>query len=204
MSRYTGSINRKSRRLKFSLLENNKEFSKGKKRTTVPGQHGGARAKTPSEYKLQLTEKQKVALMYGLNDTQMKRFILMARKMKGSNSLNLLILLESRIDNLVYRMGFAPTRRASRQLVTHGHVLVNGKKISIPSFIVDVNSEITIKEKSKKLPVVNAIDANATRIAFVTVDVSNKSGKYIRLPERSELNPELKESFVIEYYNRII
>jgi small subunit ribosomal protein S4 len=204
MSRYTGSINRKSRRLKFSILENNKEFSKGKKRTTVPGQHGAARAKTPSEYKLQLTEKQKVALMYGLNDAQMKRFVLMARKLKGSNSLNLLILLESRIDNLVYRMGFAPTRRAARQLVNHGHVKVNGKKISIPSFIVDVNSEISIKDKSKQLPVVNAVDQKAALAAFVIVDPSNKTGKYARIPERSELNNEIKESFVIEYYNRII
>jgi small subunit ribosomal protein S4 len=164
MSRYTGSINRKSRRLGFSLLENNKEFSKGKKRTYAPGQHGQRRSK-PSEYKLQLVEKQKAALMYGLNDRQFKRFIGIARKMEGSNAANLMNLLESRIDSLVYRMGFAPTRRAARQLVNHGHVRVNGKKISIPSYIVNLGSEISIKEVSKALPVVNTLEKNATLAA---------------------------------------
>ncbi|MDR2557537.1 MAG: 30S ribosomal protein S4, partial [Mycoplasmataceae bacterium] len=190
MSRYTGSIFRKSRRLQFSLLENNKEFTKpnSKKRQTPPGQHGANRAKQPSEYKLQISEKQKLALMYGLNDAQLKRFTLLARKMKGSNSQNLLNLLESRVDNLVYRMGFAPTRRASRQLVNHGHVRVDGKKVTIPSLIVPIGAIITIRDASKNLGVVNA-NKNLDLVGFVEVDSKNKSGKYLRFPERNELNP---------------
>lgn len=204
MSRYTGSVNRKSRRLGFSLLENNKEFSKGKKRTTVPGQHGDVRSKTPSEYKLQITEKQKLAYMYGLTDKQLRRFMLMARKMKGSTPVMLLCLLESRLDNLVYRMNFAPTRRAARQLVNHGHVLVNGQKIDIPSFIVDVGATISIKDSKKQLPIVNAPNTQLTQAAFVRVDQQKKEGKFERLPEPTELNSEIKASFVVEYYNRLI
>ena len=129
MSRYTGSINRKSRRYGFSLLENNKEFSKGKKRTYAPGAHGANKRKL-SGYAEQLQEKQKLQFMYGMNDRQFRRLFVVAKKMKGSNAMNLLIVLESRIDNLVFRMGFAPTRRAARQLVNHGHITVNGKKVA--------------------------------------------------------------------------
>jgi small subunit ribosomal protein S4 len=201
--RYTGSINKKSRRLGFSLLENDKEFSKGKKRTYGPGQHGNKRPRN-SEYKLHLIEKQKAALMYGMNNHQFKRIVSIAIKMPGSNTKNLLDLLESRIDNLVYRMGFAPTRRASRQLVTHGHVRLNGKKISIPSYVCKVGDEISIKEVSKKLPVVNTHDATILPKAFVKVDFNNKVGTYVRLPERSEINQNIKEAYIIEYYNRLM
>jgi small subunit ribosomal protein S4 len=201
--RYTGSINRKSRRLGFSLLENDKEFSKGKKRTYAPGQHGNKRPRN-SEYKLQLVEKQKAALMYGMGDRQFKRIVSIAIKMPGSNTKNLLDLLESRIDNLVYRMGFAPTRRAARQLVNHGHVRLNGKKISIPSYICSVGDEISIKEVSKKLPIVNSHDAAVEPIAFVNVNFANKTGTYTRLPERSEINQNIKEAMIIEYYNRLM
>jgi small subunit ribosomal protein S4 len=196
MSRYTGSINRKSRRLGFSILETNKEFSKGKKRTYAPGQHGQNNRKM-SGYGEQLAEKQKLALMYGMNDRQFRRLFMIAKKMKGSTALNLLITLESRLDNLVYRMGFAPTRRASRQLVTHGHVLLNGKKTDIASMIVPLNSEISIKEKSRKLPIINR-DDKIKALAFVEVDQANKTGKYIRYPERSELNQEINETYVVE------
>ena len=202
MSRYTGSINRKSRRLGFSLLENNKEFSKGKKRTTAPGQHGANKRKL-SGYGEQLAEKQKLQLMYGMNDRQFRRLFKIAKGMKGSNALNLLIVLESRLDNLVYRMGFAPTRRASRQLVNHGHVIVDGVKCDIPSAIVEVGAEITLKEASKKMPLV----ANAkleNPLSFVEVNNENKSGKYIRFPKREELNQEIKETYVVEWYNRLV
>ncbi|MDR1850569.1 MAG: 30S ribosomal protein S4 [Mycoplasmataceae bacterium] len=203
MSRYTGSINKKSRRLGFSILENDKEFSKGKKRTYAPGQHGNRRSRN-SQYKLQLTEKQKIARMFDMNDRQLMRFVKIAMKMSGSNSQNLLNILESRIDNLVYRMGFAPTRRAARQLVTHGHVRLNGKKLSIPSYICEVGDVIAIKDVSKNLTVVNTHDATIKPIGFVTVDFANKSGTFSRLPERSELNQNIKEAYVIEYYNRLL
>ncbi len=203
MSRYTGSINRKSRRLKFSILENNKEFLKGKKREYVPGQHGPTSRIKLSNYGQQLAEKQKLALLYGMNNRQFARVFRLAKKMKGSNSLNLLILLESRLDSLVYRMGFAPTRRAARQLVNHGHVLVDGKKVDIPSYIVSANSEISIKEKSRNLPVVRAAMENET-VKFVNVSKNEFKGKYIRFPERQELNQEINETYVIEWFSRIV
>ncbi|MDR3257172.1 MAG: 30S ribosomal protein S4 [Mycoplasmataceae bacterium] len=202
MSRYTGSINRKSRRLGFSILENNKEFLKGKKRTYAPGQHGQANRKL-SGYGEQLAEKQKLAYMYGVTDRQFRRIFTYAKKMKGSNALNLLIALESRLDNLVYRMGFAPTRRSARQLVNHGHVLVNGKKIDIPSVFVQPKSIISIKEKSRKLPLINREEKVGT-LAFVKVDNAAFSGEYVRFPERPELNQDINETYVVEWYNRLV
>ncbi|MDR0825722.1 MAG: 30S ribosomal protein S4 [Mycoplasmataceae bacterium] len=200
MSRYTGSVNRKSRRLGFSILENNKEFSKGKKRTYAPGQHGQANKKL-SGYGEQLQEKQKLAFMYGLNDRQFRRLFTMAKKMKGSNALNLLIILESRLDNLVYRMGFAPTRRASRQLVTHGHILVDGKKLDIASAIIPLKSKISVKEKSHKL---FARDEKAVTLGFVKVDPTTFTGEYTRYPERNELNQDINETYVVEWFNRLV
>lgn len=201
MSRYTGSINRKSRRLHFSILENNKEFLKGKKREYAPGQHGPTSTNRKlSGYGQQMAEKQKLALMYGLNDRQFVRLFRVARKMEGSTALNLLIVLESRLDNLVYRMGFAPTRRAARQLVTHGHILVNGKKVDIPSYLVNVNDVISVKEKSRKLPTVLA-NLDKPTLGFVKTDSTTFSSKYVRFPERSELNQEIKETYVVEWYS---
>ncbi|MBQ6280070.1 MAG: 30S ribosomal protein S4 [Mycoplasma sp.] len=202
MSRYTGSINRKSRRLHFSILENNKEFLKGKKREYAPGQHGMANKKL-SGYGQQQVEKQKLAYMYGLNNRQFQRIFRIAKQMQGSTSLNLLIVLESRLDNLVYRMNFAPTRRAARQLVNHGHVLVNGKKCDIPSVIINVGDTITIKEKSRNLPIVKANMENQT-LKFVNVDTASFSGKYVRFPERQELNPDINETYVVEWFSRIV
>lgn len=202
MSRYTGSINRKSRRLHFSILENNKEFLKGKKREYAPGQHGIANKKL-SGYGQQQVEKQKLAYMYGLNNRQFQRIFRIAKQMQGSTSLNLLIVLESRLDNLVYRMNFAPTRRAARQLVNHGHVLVNGKKCDIPSVIINVGDTITIKEKSRNLPIVKANMENQT-LKFVNVDTASFSGKYVRFPERQELNPDINETYVVEWFSRIV
>jgi small subunit ribosomal protein S4 len=142
--------------------------------------------------------------MYGMNDAQLKRFVSMATKMSGSNTENLLNLFESRIDNLVYRMGFAPTRRASRQLVTHGHITLNGKKLSIPSYICSVGDVIAVKSVSKNLAVVNTQKEGVAPIAFVKVNFATKEGTFVRLPERAELNKDLKEAYIIEYYNRLI
>ncbi|MDR0341288.1 MAG: 30S ribosomal protein S4 [Mycoplasmataceae bacterium] len=208
MSRYTGSINKKSRRLEFSLLENDKEFSKGKKRHTPPGQHGHNKVKI-SAYGEQLREKQKIALMYGLNDKQMYRFIELAKLLKDDegvsiqNDLAFLFLLESRLDNLIFRMGFAPTRRMARQVVNHGHVLVNGKNVNIPSYIVKIGDKI---ELAPSMTGNNTINAYLNDVAvipnFVNVDKASYSGTYLRYPERKELNGEIIESKVIEYYNK--
>ena len=123
--------------------------------------------------------------------------------MKGSTSLNLLIVLESRLDNLVYRMNFAPTRRAARQLVNHGHILVNGNKCDIPSMIINVGDTISVKEKSRNLPLVKQAIDNAT-LKFINVDKETFSGKYIRFPERQELNQEINETYVVEWFSRIV
>jgi len=200
--RYTGPNNRKARRLGFSILENQKEFSKGKKRTYAPGQHGNGRRGKGSEYKTQLTEKQKVALMYGLTSKQLSRFVKLANKMEGSNSLNLLLLLESRLDNLAFRMGYAPTRRASRQLVSHGFLLVNGKKVDIPSYICKVGDEVSLSPKAKSFTYTGH-EADAQLPQFVSVNRDTKTGKYVRFPERDELNQEINEAFVIEFYNQL-
>ena len=141
--------------------------------------------------------------MYGLNERQFKKTFNEAGKLAGLHGENFLKLLESRLDNLVYRMGFAPTRRAARQLVNHGHITVNGKKVDIPSFRVKVGSTIALKEESKDHKAVKAaLEKAIKRPEFVTFDESKLEGTYVRLPERSELNPEINESLIVEYYNR--
>ena len=200
MSRYTGSSYKQARRTGFSILENGKELAR---RPYGPGQHGQDRKRKPSNYSVQLKEKQKVRFMYGLNERQFKKTFNEAGKLAGLHGENFLKLLESRLDNLVYRMGFAPTRRAARQLVNHGHITVNGKKVDIPSFRVKVGSTITLKEESKDHKAVKAaLEKAIKRPEFVTFDESKLEGTYVRLPERSELNPEINESLIVEYYNR--
>ena len=199
--RYTGSIFKKSRRYGISLLENNKEFLKGRKRTTAPGQHGDKKVKLTG-YGEQLREKQRLQYMYGITDRQFRRMFSIAEKMKGNLSMNLLIVLESRLDNLVYRMGFAPTRKAARQLVSHGHILLNGKKCDIPSTIVGLKQSIEVKDKSKKLPIVNSNEV-IKPLPFVEVS-ADKKGTYIRYPQRPELNLDINETYVVEWYTRLI
>lgn len=193
--RYTGSIYRKSRALGFSLLENNKEFLKGKKRTTRPGQHGAKRVKL-TNYAQQLQEKQKLMFLYGLNDRQFRRFFLIAKKLPGATTYNLLRVLESRLDSLVYRAGLAPTRRSARQLVTHGHILLNGKKTNIPSIIVDINDKISVAENSKNIPIFK--DLKPEKFEFVTLDINNLSATYTRYPNREELPETINEAYVVE------
>ena len=199
MSRYIGPVFKKSRRYGFSTLETGKEL---RHKTQAPGIHGTSRRKL-SEYGVQLQEKQKVRFMYGLSEKQFRKTFDAAGKMQGIHGINLLILLESRLDNLVYRMGFAKTRKSARQLVNHGHILVDGKKVNIPSFRVKVGSVISVKEGSLDHPVINeclGMDINIP--AFVEVDKTKKTGTYLRYPEREELNNEINEALIVEYYNR--
>ena len=200
MARYTDAQYKKSRRLGFSTLENGKELAK---RPYAPGQHGTDRRKKLSEYGVQLQEKQKVKYMYGLNEKQFKKTFERANKMKGITGENLLRLLESRLDNVVYRMGMANTRRAARQIVNHGHITVNGIKVDIPSYTVKPGDIIAVKEQSLNHPAIKAaVEATLNRPAFVEFDPNKLSGKLIRYPERSELNQEINESLIVEYYNR--
>ena len=200
MSRYTGPQYKKSRRLGFSTLENGKELAK---RPYAPGIHGTSRRKKISEYGIQLQEKQKVRFMYGLNEKQFRRTFDKASKMKGIAGENFLKLLESRLDNLVFRMGLATTRRAARQVVNHGHILVNGNKVDIPSYICKPGDVISVKENSMEhKAILNSLEQNAKTLAFVEFDKKKLTGTFLRLPERNELNAEINESLIVEFYNR--
>ena len=200
MARYTGPINRKSRRLGFSVLENGKDLAK---RPYAPGQHGQKKASKLSNYGVQLQEKQKVRLMYGVNEKQFRITFEQAGKMKGVHGDNFLKLLESRLDNLVYRIGFATTRRGARQLVNHGHVTVNGKKVDIPSYRCKAGDVISIKESDRDLAIVkSSLEALKNRVDFVSFDEKKMAGTFVRYPERSELNNEINESLIVEFYNR--
>ena len=200
MARYTGPQWKKSRRLGFSTLETGKELSK---RPYAPGQHGQKRKK-PTEYGLQLAEKQKVRHMYGVNEKQFHNTFKRASKMEGITCYKFFCLLESRLDNVVYRLGFATTRRQARQLVNHGHILLNGVKTDIASCQVKVGDVVSVKESSKSLEIIKTALASQTHVpGFVEVDAEKMEGKYIRLPERSELNQEINEALIVEYYNRL-
>ena len=200
MSRYTGASWKISRRLNFSILETGKELSK---RPYGPGQHGNARKKKPTEYGRQLIEKQKLRLMYGVNERQFRRLFLIASASHEVTGIAFMRILESRLDNLVYRMGFARTRRAARQLVNHGHILVNGNKVDIPSYLCSVNDVISVKESSKDLKVVaEALELLVAPVKYVSVNKEEKSGVYLREPERNELPLDIQESQIVEWYNR--
>ncbi len=200
MARYTGAQYKKSRHLGFSTLENGKELAR---RPYAPGIHGQDRRRKLSEYGVQLQEKQKVRFMYGLNEKQFAKTFKRATKMAGITGENLLQLLETRLDNVVYRMGMATTRRAARQVVNHGHITVNGIKVDIPSYTVKPGDVIAVKEQSLDHPAIKAaVEATLNRPAYVEFDANKLSGKYLRFPDRSELNPDINEALIVEYYNR--
>ena len=165
--------------------------------------HGTSRRKKVSEYGIQLQEKQKVRFMYGLNEKQFRRTFDKASKMKGIAGENFLKLLESRLDNLVYRMGLSTTRRGARQIVNHGHILVNGKKVNIPSYTCKPGDVISVKENSMEhKAILNTVELNIKTPAFVEFDNKKLTGTYLRLPERNELNADINESLIVEFYNR--
>ena len=200
MSRYTGSEYKRSRRVGFSTTETGKELAR---RTYGPGQHGNARKGKLSDYGVQLKEKQKVRFMYGLSERQLRKTFDEASKMKGIHGTNFLRLLESRLDNLVYRTGFASTRRGARQLVNHGHVTVNGRKVDIPSYRVKIGDVISLKDKDKELKVVlESLSKVTKRVEFINYDEKKMESTYVRLPERSELNADINEALIVEFYNK--
>ena len=200
MSRYTGPANKKSRRVGFSTLENGKDLAK---RPYKPGQHGQDRKAKASNYSIQLNEKQKVKFTYGLNEKQFRLLFNKAGKMQGIHGENFLRLLESRLDNIVYRMGLSRTRRGARQIVNHGHILVNGKKVDIPSYMVKPGDVISVKESSKDHKAIKeALEAINNTVEFVTFDKNKLEGTYVRLPERSELISDINEALIVEFYSR--
>ena len=186
--------------LGISLSGTGKEIEK---RPYAPGQHGPNQRKKLSEYGLQLQEKQKLRHMYGVNERQFRNLFDKAGKMPGKHGENFMILLETRLDNIVYRLGLARTRRAARQFVNHGHVMVDGKRVDIPSYSVKPGQEISLREKSQNLDVVNeAIEVNNFVPEYLTFDTDNKVGTFVRVPERSELSAEINEALIVEFYSR--
>jgi len=200
MSRFTGSVWKKSRRLGISLTGTGKELEK---RPYAPGQHGPNQRRKISEYGLQQQEKQKLRFMYGLNERQFRNTFNEAGKMKGIHGENFMVLLESRLDNIVYRLGLARTRRQARQLVNHGHILVDGKRVDIPSYRLKPGQSITLRERSRNLDIVKeAVEANSFTPDYTTFDADKLEGTYARYPERSELPAEINEALIVEFYSR--
>ena len=190
MSRYTGPANKKSRRVSFSTLENGKDLAK---RPYKPGVHGQDRKAKASNYSIQLNEKQKVKFTYGLNERQFRTLFDKAGKMKGIHGENFLRLLESRLDNVVYRMGLSNTRRGARQIVNHGHIEVNGKKVDIPSYIVKPGDVVSVREYSKEHKAIKqALESINSTVEYVNFDKNKLSGTYVRYPERNELSADIR------------
>ena len=199
MSKFTGSTWKVSRRLNYSVSETGKELIK---RKYAPGQHGATRKKL-SEYATQLQEKQKVRFTYGVSEKQFRKTFNEASRQEGKTGVNFVKLLEVRLDNLVYRLGFAATRAQARQLVNHGHIVVDGKKVDIPSYRVKVGQTISLKENSKGLVVVKAaLDAKLVRPEYLSYDENNMVGTLVRIPERDEFLSEINEQLIVEFYNR--
>ncbi|MBE2985205.1 30S ribosomal protein S4 [Campylobacter sp. RM9344] len=208
MARYRGPVEKLERRLGVSLALKGERRLAGKsaldKRPFAPGQHGQRRAKI-SEYGLQLREKQKAKFMYGVSEKQFHRLFSEAARREGNTGALLVQLLEQRLDNVVYRMGFATTRRFARQLVTHGHILVNGKRVDIPSYRVEPGAKVEIAEKSKNNPqIVRAIDLTAQTgiVGWVDVEKDKKFGIFTRNPEREEVIIPIEERFIVELYSK--
>ena len=199
MAKYTGPSNKLFRNFGVTDLSNRKLVSS--LRQTASGQHGAARKKL-SDYAIHLNEKQKIRLTYLVSEKQFAKYYNKAARCKGVTGTILLQLLESRLDNVLYRAGFATTRKQSRQIVNHGHVLVNGKKVDIPSYLVKAGDEITIKAGSNDFvkTVMEALDVAGP--AWMTIDAKAQKIVFDRIPEREELDPEFKEQLVNEYYSK--
>ena len=201
MSRYTGSSYKKARRVGISLLENGKDIAR---RPYGPGDHGASKRGKLSNYGSQLKEKQKLRFMYGVSEKQFRKTFTEAKKMEGINGENFFKLLESRLDNIVYRIGFSNTRRGARQLVNHGHVTVNGKKVDVPSYRCKPGDVISLKDKDKELKIVKeSLEKVVSRVDFITFDQNKMEGVFVRLPERHELTADIDEAQIVEYYNRL-
>ena len=208
MARYRGPVEKIERRLDADLGLKGERRLSGKsaleKRPFAPGQHGQRRAKI-SEYGLQLREKQKAKFMYGVSEKQFRKYFQEAARREGNTGANLITLIEQRLDNVVFRMGFATTRANARQFTTHGHVLVDGKKVNIPSYLVKPGQKIEIKEKSKTNPqVVRALElTNQTgMVDWVNVDKEKVFGIFTRIPAREEVVIPVEERLIVELYSK--
>ena len=200
MGRYTGPRTKISRRFGEPLFGPDKVLDR---RTNPPGQHGARRRKKLSEYGEQLREKQKARFMYGMREKQFRLFFERAKSMQGVTGENLLRLCETRLDNVVFRLGLAPTRAAARQLVTHRHVTVNGKVCGIPSYIVRVGEMISLKEKSRQLTAVGqSLEHHKISVAWLSFDRTTMTGSLSSLPTREEIPEQIDVQSIVELYSR--
>ncbi|HSJ71451.1 MAG TPA: 30S ribosomal protein S4 [Acidimicrobiia bacterium] len=201
MARYTGPRTKRSRRARQLLDENKAKYFD--RRPYPPGQHGRGRIRE-SQYQIQLREKQKLRFMYGVLEKQFRKYYKNAAKKSGITGTNLLVILESRLDNVVYRSGLASTRPQARQLVNHGHFLVNGNKVDIPSYEVRAGDIVTVRERSKDiLPIVHSIDTVGRQVPeWLTVDTSKKSITVDSMPSREMIDTEIKEQLIVELYSK--
>jgi small subunit ribosomal protein S4 len=200
MARYTGPSTKIARKFGEPIFGADKYLDK---RNYPPGQHGlAAKRKKSREYGVQLKEKQKVKYMYGVLERQFRNIYAKASRMKGQTGENLLFLLESRLDNLVYRMGIAPTRAAARQLVSHAHITLNGVVCNIPSAIVKPGDVVAVRERSKSLEVVQASVANATKYSWIEFDAKTLVGKYLNIPARTDIPEAINEQLIVDFYSK--
>lgn len=207
MGSYHGPKARAMRRFGEVLMPRPKYARILEKRAYPPGDHGKEkqfRSGRRSDYGMQLTEKQKVAFIYNVREGQLRRYFMKARQMPGNTGANLIVLLERRLDNLVYRAGFAATIWAARQMVTHGHIQVDGKRLNIPSYLTRPGETISVVERMRKNPhVVEAMESNAYAPQYLTIDTNAASATFTRIPERGEIQIPVEESLVVEFYNRL-
>jgi small subunit ribosomal protein S4 len=209
MARYRDSVCRLCRREKVKLfLKGSRCYSDKcaiERREYGPGQHGQARKSKPSDYGMQLREKQKLREYYGLLEKQFHNFFVRAEKMKGVTGDNLITLLESRFDNVVYRLGFANSRNEARSLIRQNHFLLNGKRLNIPSAIVTIGDKISVREKSKKVVrIQDALEASSRRgiPEWLAINPQSMEGEYKALPEASEIGLIVNENLIVEYYSK--
>ncbi len=204
MAKYNGPKGKIVRKFGENIFGNPKYDRLLSKKPYPPGQHGMKRRKL-SDYALQLKEKQKVKYMYGMLERQFRRFFLKAERMKGVTGENLLQLLESRLDNTVYRLGFAQSRAQARQMVLHRHIMVNGKIVNIPSFILKPGDVIQVREKSKRLAMfheaLKRVDADHM-LPWLELDKANLTGKFIDRPKREDIPVNVQESMIVELYSK--
>jgi len=201
MARYKGPKSKIARRFNEPIFGASKALSK---KAYPPGQHGRGRRRKPSEYAIQLMEKQKAKYTYGVLEKQFANLFDKASRKKGITGEVLLQLLESRLDNVVFRLGIAPTRRAARQLVSHKHILVNGEIVNIPSYQIKEGEMIGVREKSKSLEAVtNSLSANTvSKYGWLEFDKSNMTGKYINIPQREDIPENINEQLIVELYSK--
>ena len=200
MARYIGPSTKIARKFGEPIFGTDKDFEK---RNFPPGQHGlASKRKKKSEYGTQLKEKQKVKYTYGLLERQFRNLYEKASRMKGQKGENLIFLLESRLDNIVYRLGIAPTRAAARQLVTHCHIKLNGEVCNIPSAIVKPGDVISVRERSRSLEVITRSAASAARYSWLEFDPKTLTGKYLNVPVREEIPETISEQLIVELYSK--